>query len=415
MHEHVPKQESTTPRPPKPVHSSTPKDPLAIRTIVISGLPSSIDSKLLWKKVRKYEGAEKVEWPAKINDAEDPTSGESLIYDTTCYLAERNFRTAHVLFSNPGTAQEAVTKLHAHVFKGTLLSVTLKKRLDGLAKPIKAKAQKVSATPEKAAPAPSRASRLIVRNLPFDITEQDLRAVFLPYGPIHSVHIPVKHPEPKQEGEEGSSSQSKPQAKGYAFVWMLSKKDAEKALEGANGTKVHAGLADGLVRHKQLKKKLRREEAKLKQKEKERKTRGKEVKEEGEEEIADEDDASDDEEEENSSERVIAVDWALSKDKWEEAKAKLQSEDAKGAESESESESEGSGDEDEEGSHIGVHDGEDDSSDSVGGSDDDSDEMDLDGEETKPGKPELPQTDTGTTLFVRNVPFEATEDDLRTT
>ena len=39
-------------------------DPLAIHTVIVSRLPSTIDSKLLWKKVRKLEGAEKIsQWP----------------------------------------------------------------------------------------------------------------------------------------------------------------------------------------------------------------------------------------------------------------------------------------------------------------------------------------------------------------
>ncbi len=288
---------------------------------------------------------------------------------------------------------------------------------------MKTKANKASAQGGKDTPAPSRANRLIVRNLPWDITEQDLRAVFLPYGPIHSIHIPVKEPEPKEEGAEGSSSQAKPRAKGYAFVWMLSKKDAEKALEGANGTKVRAGLAEGLVRHKQLKKKLRREEAKMKQKERERKARekGKGAKkdgddeEEGDDDEGEEEEASEEDEVEDSNERIIAVDWALSKDKWEEAKAKLEDECAAGDDAAVESEEGGSdsedSDSDDEGSHIGVHDNSDGSSDSDNDEDDDS--MDVDGQEDSK-KPQLPQTDTGTTLFVRNVPFEATEDDLRT-
>ena len=55
---------------------STPKDPLAIRTVALSGLPPSIDAKVLWKKVRKQEGAEKVDWPAKLQTGEeDPTQG----------------------------------------------------------------------------------------------------------------------------------------------------------------------------------------------------------------------------------------------------------------------------------------------------------------------------------------------------
>ena len=57
---------------------SRPKDPLAIRMVVLSGLPSSVDAKVLWKKVRKQEGAEKVEWPAKLQTGEeDSTQGVS--------------------------------------------------------------------------------------------------------------------------------------------------------------------------------------------------------------------------------------------------------------------------------------------------------------------------------------------------
>ena len=56
---------------------TAPKDPLAIRTVVLSGLPPSIDAKVLWKKVRKQGGAEKVDWPAKLQTGEeDSTQGE---------------------------------------------------------------------------------------------------------------------------------------------------------------------------------------------------------------------------------------------------------------------------------------------------------------------------------------------------
>ncbi|KAJ3475351.1 hypothetical protein NLI96_g11897 [Meripilus lineatus] len=192
---------------PKHAHTSTPRDPLAIRTIVVSGLPSSIDSKTLWKKVRKYAGAEKVHWPVQKGDEDDPT-------------------TAHVLFNNPTNAQDAIAKLHAHVYKGSLLSVTLKKRLDNLA-PVKTgtaatKARSIGTTPtnDPTTPSlalPSRASRLIVRNIPFNITEQDLRSVFLPYGPIHSVHIPTSTTQ-----EDAPGSFSRPRTKGYACKWNKS-------------------------------------------------------------------------------------------------------------------------------------------------------------------------------------------------
>ena len=283
----------------------------------------------------------------------------------------------------------------------------------------------------KNGPAPSRASRLIVRNLPFDITEQDLRSIFLPYGPIHSIHIPLdtKAPSSAPENPEGTSVPQKPRTKGYAFVWMLSKKDAESALEGANGAKVRAGMAEALVRDKQKRKKTIREEKKLKEREKARKEREAKEREDGEEgedakegqgEAAEEDaekenEEEDDKEEGSSLERVIAVDWALSKDKWEEAKARMQDEaeeevdeEAEGSDSSSEASS------DSEDSHIGVHQHGSDSEGS-GSEDEDDDEMDVDEDDEKPGKPQLPAVDVGTTLFVRNVPFEATEDDLRTT
>ncbi|KAI9063670.1 RNA-binding domain-containing protein [Trametes sanguinea] len=385
------------PRPPKP---AGPSDPLAIRTVVISGLPDSVDSKPLWKKVRKLKGAEKVEWPVKNESGEEDRSS------------------AHALFDTPANANEAVNKLHAHVFKGSLLSATLKKRLDGLAKAAKVK----PSAKAKPGPAPNRNSRLIVRNLPFDITEQDLRAIFLPYGPIYSVHIPLAT-ETKSEGvkqeeevkQEEGTSKPRPRTKGFAFVWFLSRKDAEKALEKCNGMTVEAGVAQTLISDKQKKKKQRREEKKRKAAEK------------GAEES--EGDSDDEEKDERGGKRVIAVDWALSKDKWEAEKAKLEEalqDEEEDGESGSSDNSDDSDDTDEgssdsesgsEDEQLGVHDGDSDESDSHG-SDDDSDEHDSDEEsdedDQKPAKPTLPPPEVGTTVFVRNVPFEATEDELRT-
>jgi nucleolar protein 4 len=60
--------------------AGVPHDPVAIRTIVISGLPTSIDSKVLWKKIRKYRGAEKVEWPVQSELKEEVSSAGAAIY-----------------------------------------------------------------------------------------------------------------------------------------------------------------------------------------------------------------------------------------------------------------------------------------------------------------------------------------------
>ncbi|KAH0828730.1 hypothetical protein J3R83DRAFT_3142 [Lanmaoa asiatica] len=354
-------------------------DPLAIQTIAVSGLPPSINQKTLWKKLRKFEGAENVEWPVKTIGGEDPS-------------------TAHVLFSSSSLAQDAVNKLHAHVFKGSLLSVTLKKRLDNLAK----------TTIKKTTPGtmPSRASRLIVRNLPFDITEQDLRAIFLPYGPIHSIHIPLAEvdDDKAEDDAETKGSFRIARSKGFAFVWMLSKKDAESALEKCNGMKVVAGMASDIVSDKQKRKKQRREDKKrenLKTEEGEGGETVEELEQTG----------------SGAKERMIAVDWALSKERWVKEKAKLgegTDEVANDVEMD-DVESDTSADEDSEHEQLGLHEE---------GSGDEAEEDDNDGEDSEPPehdsddespkKPQLPHTDTGNTLFIRNIPFTATEDEIRT-
>ena len=160
---------------------------------------------------------------------------------------------------------------------------------------------------------------------------------------------------------------------------MMSKGDAQRALEKCNGTKIRAGVAEQLVQAKQKKKKQVRIEEKI-SKEKVRKEQEKA------------------EEEVGGVERVIAVDWALSKDRWEEEKAKMDVDvNVEIGKSEDEPES-GSGSDEEE------------DSDSEEGSRGSSDEGD---EEETPQKPQLPVPEAGTTLFVRNIPFEATEDELR--
>jgi nucleolar protein 4 len=348
-------------------------------------------------------------------------------------LSITDYLSAHVLFSTSVHAHEAVNKLHAHVYKGCLLSVTLKKRLDTLSKPTTLPKKKGAAEDVKGkatATAPSHASRLIVRNLPFNATEQDLRAIFLPYGPIHSVHIPLDTSEektkPKSESTEAESStaaataaayaaQKKPRTKGFAFVWMLSRKDAEKAIEGCNGMTVRAGSAESLVSAKQKKKKLVRLEKKRAEKDAAA-VKGGEGKDGDAEEDAGEDEDEDEDMEKDkegvddkrATERIIAVDWALSKEKWKEEKAKIEEEEVDSASGSSdESSSEDDSDDDDK---LGVHSGSEgeDDSDSQPGTDDD----DSDGEERV--KPQLPPPEKGTTLFIRNIPFEATEEELRT-
>ncbi|KAG5221039.1 RNA recognition motif-containing protein [Salix suchowensis] len=202
-----------------------------------------------------------------------------------------------------------------------------------------------------------------------------------PLRPYIFIHIPTT---PNDNEEE-----TKVRAKGFAFVWMVSKKDAERALAECNGKTLRPGLAATLASDKQKKKKQRRIEQKLR--------------------AATEGTAADGAEDAETTEtgRVIAVDWALSKDRWAEEKAKLEVDEEVEKESdvsmESGDESNDEESDDSGGSRLGVHDGDDDDE---GGSDAESEE--------EPVKPQLPATDVGTTLFVRNVPFTATDDELRT-
>ncbi|RXW13556.1 hypothetical protein EST38_g12294 [Candolleomyces aberdarensis] len=117
--------------------------------------------------------------------------------------------------------------------------------------------------------------------------------------------------------------------------------------------------------------------------------------------------------EDDKDERVIAVNWALSKEKWKEEMAKME-EQPVGSDVEMDepsSDSEGESDSGDKG--LGVH--EDDNSDDESASSRDGDEdYDRDTDEEEPTKPQLPPPEAGTTLFVRNVPYIATEDELRT-
>lgn len=210
-------------------------------------------------------------------------------------------------------------------------------------------------------------------------------------------------------GEETTTNESKPRkprAKGFAFVWFFSKKDAERAITGVNGRAVRAGAVGAPTMNKKERARLRRQL---------RQNKG---------EDADADDGEGEEKE--TGERIVAVDWALSKEKWEEAKAKdLAGEgEAVDADSDETSGSDGTGldsesEEDSEDDSESLNEdiiGDDESADEdkeVDGDDDDfEDEARSDAEEAR--KPLLPQTDVGTTLFIRNLPFDAAEDELRT-
>jgi nucleolar protein 4 len=61
---------------------------------------------------------------------------------------------------------------------------------------------------------------------------EDLRATFLPHGPINSVDLPTA---PSKLPPRKDGTPHPPRLRGFAFVWFLTRKDAEKAMEAVNG------------------------------------------------------------------------------------------------------------------------------------------------------------------------------------
>ncbi|CAO1625472.1 unnamed protein product [Parajaminaea phylloscopi] len=389
------KQRSTLPAP-------ADKDPDAVRTVILTGLAACkppADAKTLYKRARKIGDVDNILYPlpAGTSHADDQDA-------------------AHVIFRTPNHAATAVSKLHAHVFKGALLSAVLKKRADGAAKlaarmrpetkeKMEKLRQEVAETSKAAATLPpldslpvagiNQDSRLIIRNLPFDVDASDLRAVFLPFGPIYKIDIPQKAAEPKRarggeqgegEGEGGgaevdadadavaseakSSSAAaaatpaiRTKGRGFGFVWLVSRADAARALEGVNGRAIRHGEAEKVA-------------AKAAKGSKGRQIAQKQLK-----------DVRDD----AQPERIVAVDWALSKTEWKKKEEEEGEEDKEG-------EGEGEGEKDAE------VDGADSDADGSGSQSADSDE--------EAQKPALPTPSEGTTLFVRNLPYEAAETEL---
>lgn len=214
--------------------------------------------------------------------------------------------------------------------------------------------------------------------------------IFTPYGPLHSVHVP------KSEPTDASNPNAKPLARGFAFVWFLSKKDAEKAIQGVNGTKVVGGIAS----RPQGKKKKGKKSA-------EKETEGEVV-----------------DESPEVEGRVVAVDWALSKERWEKTIDEAADEgSSSGEEGEKEDTESGASDEDGEEDDededaeaeqtLGVND-EESGSDNSGSENSDSEEDDDESMAEPATSSKPPPPEEGTTLFIRNVPFEATDEDLGT-
>ena len=316
------------------------RDPDAARTIVISGLAGctpAADVKTIYKRVRKIGDVEQV----KFAEHEGSESND----------------VAFVRFRTPNHAMKAINKLHAHQFKGSLLSVELKKRTDGALRremhmrdDTRKKQHSIQEQIEqfsgKTLPVHQNhldhASRLIVRNLPFDMSMEDLRAVFLPYGALYNVSLPT--------------DESSGRGRGFAFIWYVSKSDAAKAMEAINGVSLRHGAA---------------EQARLK------KAQGKNGREAAKKALADVHKTA-------QPARPVAVDWSLSQKDW-----MAQAEEESDEETSPKRKSMDMSDEE------------------------DGDEESEDDDTEAKKRPTLAPPEAGTTLFIRNLPYQATEQELK--
>ena len=353
------------------------RDPDAVRTIVISGLlrcNPPADTKTIYKRVLKIGDVESVDFA--------PVDGST------------SNDVAYVRFRTPNHAMSAIQKLHAHQFKGAQLNVDLKKRVDNsrrreqhmrpetLEKQRKVHEQIARTSgiaPSTNVPL-SRSSRVIVRNLPFDLTEADLLAVFLPFGAVYDVSMP------RTEDNE--------RIRGFAFVWFVSRADAERAIADVNGTELRHGMAEqNALKNAQGKSRTAAKEAL------ERVT------------------------EKAQPARPVAVDWAVSQKEWvsmadekktHEPEDEEDGEVGKDVDDDMEDEDEGQDGEFREDDGVDDGDEEEEEVDDDEGNDEDAgeDEMSAEDEIDKPVKPKLSSTDDGTTLFIRNVPYQATEKEL---
>ncbi len=223
----------------------------------------------------------------------------------------------------------------------------------------------------------AKAARLIVRNISFKTNEEELKQIFSKFGTVDSVSVP--------KSDTGAM-------RGFAFVQMSSIEEAEKAINGTNGTEIHKRpiAVDWALSKTQYDKmsyfeKLKEANGGVLPPKKEKVKAVEEKKEEEAEKKSEDDDDEDEEENEEEKEQ-------------DEDEEKMDDEDDE------------SGDVDED----------DDDEDGADDEDDDDEEEDeddekADEEKSKEEKKKLTKsTDVhkGSTIFIRNLSYDTTEDGL---
>lgn len=166
------------------------------KSIVIYGLGADVTKKHIVKKVKKIGKALSVELK------EEEKTGKKF---------------ALVQFEKLADVQLAIAKLDHHIFKGAMLKVkSLAKSGGGVGADAKE----------------NEGLRLIVRNLHFDTTDNDLEKAFEAHGPLFEarvVRMPVEDPD---------NADALGRSRGFGFVQFRGIDDARVAVEKLNGVKI---------------------------------------------------------------------------------------------------------------------------------------------------------------------------------
>ncbi|XP_065897360.1 RNA-binding protein 28-like [Dysidea avara] len=153
-------------------------------TAVLTGLPSGVTKKQIYKRCRKVGEVVNITYPVEGRDND----------------------TALVQYSNHQVTTKAISALNGKIFKGSTLSAVLFIQEN-----------------KKISKKTLQRSRLIVRNLKFKCSEETLSEIFSKYGKVVEVQIPTK-PDGKRVG--------------CGFVQYSSVFDASRAVKQMNGQEI---------------------------------------------------------------------------------------------------------------------------------------------------------------------------------
>uniref|UniRef100_A0A7R9UCK7 RRM domain-containing protein n=1 Tax=Pinguiococcus pyrenoidosus TaxID=172671 RepID=A0A7R9UCK7_9STRA len=176
-------------------------------TAMLYGIKPGTSAKQVYKRLRKLGGFKKLHVHDEPESQDSKQSAEEMDR-----VASPRGLTAEVLFASPKETTAALKRLDDSTICGA--SVKARRRVEG------APASDIRK---------SRQCRLIVRNLHFRASEDDLLKVFGRFGPIREAHIPKVGLTVQNKSGEKVVQRSR----GFGFVQFIYKKDAIQAVESS--------------------------------------------------------------------------------------------------------------------------------------------------------------------------------------